>query len=162
MSQGPVPPDPHDPRDPHRPEGGWSGDEGQAPPPPPPPPYGAPAGQPGYPPPGGYHPGGQSGYQPGYPGYPPGYPDPAAPYGRHPVTGVPYSDKTKLIAALLQILVPLGIGRFYLGDNKTGAWQLGVTLVTCGVGAIWPFIDGIIILATDNVTDGEGRPLRMT
>jgi TM2 domain-containing membrane protein YozV len=153
MSHGPFPPDPHEP---HDPEAGRSGGEGQAPPPPPP--SGAPQGQPYPPPGGGYYPPG--GYQPGYP--PGGYPPPYAPYGVHPVTGVPYSDKTKLIAGLLQILVPLGIGRFYLGDNKTGAWQLGVTLVTCGVGAIWPFIDGIIILATDNVTDGEGRPLRMT
>ena len=101
--------------------------------------------------------------QPPQPGYAPGYPpNPAAPYGVHPVTGVPYSDKTKLVAGLLQILLPFGIGRFYLGDTKTGVWQLVVTLVTCGIGALWPFIDGIIILATDNVTDAQGRPLRMS
>ncbi|HEU5038723.1 MAG TPA: TM2 domain-containing protein [Nocardioides sp.] len=104
----------------------------------------------------------QPGYQQPYqqqPGYPP---NPAAPYGVHPVTGIPYSDKTKLVAGLLQILLPFGIGRFYLGDTKTGVWQLVVTLVTCGIGALWPFIDGIIILATDNVTDSQGRPLRMS
>ena len=85
--------------------------------------------------------------------------NPAAPYGVHPITGIPYSDKSKLIAGLLQILIPLGIGRFYIGDTKTGVWQLVVTLVTCGIGALWPFIDGIIILATDS-TDAQGRPLR--
>ena len=121
-----------------------------APPPPPagqaaPPPYGQPS---GYPPP----PAGGVPYGAG----------PAAPYGVHPVTGIPYSDKTKLVAGLLQILIPLGIGRFYLGDTKTGVWQLVVTVLTCGIGALWPFIDGIIILATDNVTDAQGRPLRMS
>ncbi|WP_395692789.1 TM2 domain-containing protein [Nocardioides sp.] len=118
---------------------------GQVPPPAdqqvPPPPYG----QPAPPPPGGI-PYGAS---------------PAAPYGVHPVTGVPYSDKSKLIAGLLQIFLGgLGIGRFYIGDTKTGIWQIVVTLVTCGIGSIWGLVDGIIMLATDNVTDSAGRPLR--
>ena len=82
-----------------------------------------------------------------------------APYGVHPVTGVPYSDKNKLVAGLLQILIPLGIGRMYMGDTKTGVIQLVVTLVTCGIGAIWPFVDGILILVGDPV-DQYGRPLR--
>lgn len=120
--------------------------EGHQPPPPPygaPPPTAPPYGQQPYPPP---------------PGLPWGA-GPGAPYGVHPVTGVPYSDRSKLIAGLLQILVPLGIGRFYIGDTRTGIWQLVVTILTCGIGGIWPFIDGIIILATDS-TDADGRPLR--
>ena len=28
--------------------------------------------------------------------------------------------------------------------------QLVVTVLTCGIGALWPFIDGIIMLATDS------------
>ncbi|WP_085872514.1 MULTISPECIES: TM2 domain-containing protein [unclassified Nocardioides] len=169
MTTGPETPDPTQPP------------EGQQPPSPsgdqaPPPPYGEPTpppyGQPTPPPYGGQVPppaGGQqpppyaqpSGYPPppagGYPGQQP-Y-NPAAPYGVHPVTGIPYSDKTKLVAGLLQILIPLGIGRFYIGDTKTGVWQVIVTVLTCGIGALWPFIDGIIILATDSV-DAQGRPLR--
>ncbi len=82
-----------------------------------------------------------------------------APYGVHPVTGMPYSDKSKLVAGLLQILIPLGIGRFYIGDSRTGVFQLLVTIFTCGVGAIWPFIDGIMMLVGDPV-DQSGRPLR--
>jgi TM2 domain-containing membrane protein YozV len=105
--------------------------------------------QPPYPP---------SGYPPPGYGYPPGF-NPAAPYGVHPLTGVPYSDKSKLVAALLQILVPLGIGRMYIGDTRTGVLQLIVTLVTCGIGALWPFIDGIMMLVGDPV-DSHGRPLR--
>ena len=108
-----------------------------------PPPYGQQAFPSGYPPP-----------QPGVYGA-----SPAAPYGVHPVTGIPYSDKSKLVAGLLQILIPLGIGRFYIGDTKIGVWQIVVTVLTCGIGALWPFIDGIIILATDSV-DAQGRPLR--
>lgn len=123
---------------------------------PPPPPYGAAQpgyGQPGYGQPGYGQPGyGQSGY--GQPGY--GVP---APYGVHPATGMPYSDKSKLIAGLLQILIPLGIGRFYIGDSRTGIFQLLVTVLTCGVGSVWPFIDGIMMLVGTPV-DSNGRPLR--
>ncbi len=98
----------------------------------------------------------------GQPAAPPpayGQPSAAAPYGVHPVTGVPYSEKSKLVAALLQILIPIGLGRFYIGDTRTGVIQLVVTLVTCGIGALWPFIDGILMLIGDPVDD-QGRPLR--
>lgn len=151
MSTGPDSPDPS-----HQPEGQSA-----------PPPYGAPTPPPPFgesaPPP----PSGQAYGQPyaqpsGYPPPPGGMPygaSPAAPYGVHPVTGIPYSDKSKLVAGLLQILIPLGIGRFYIGDTKTGVWQLVVTILTCGIGGLWPFIDGIIMLATDS-TDAQGRPLR--
>lgn len=92
-------------------------------------------------------------------GQPPYGAHPAAPWGVHPVTGVPYSDKSKLIAGLLQILIPLGIGRFYMGQTGLGVAQLLVTVLTCGIGGIWPFIDGIVILAGDP-KDEQGRPLR--
>jgi len=150
MTQGPETPVPNE-----QPAG-----ESAPPPPyeqaaPPPPAYGQPA-----PPPYGQA-------QPGQPaGYPPppagGYaPNPAAPYGVHPVTGIPYSDKSKLVAGILQILLGgLGIGRFYIGDTKIGVWQIVVTILTCGIGAIWGLIDGIMILVNDNTTDAQGRPLR--
>jgi hypothetical protein len=47
----------------------------------------------------------------------------------------------------------------YIGDTSIGVAQLLVTIFTCGVGALWPFIDGILILVTDK-TDSQGRPLR--
>jgi TM2 domain-containing membrane protein YozV len=111
-----------------------------------------PQGYPGYPPPG----------NPGYP--PPGaYYDPSAPYGRHPMTGEPFSDKSKVVAGLLQLLGLfgiLGIGRFYLGYTGLGIAQLLVGLLTCGIGAIiWGIIDAILLL-TDKVRDRQGRPLR--
>lgn len=116
------------------------------------------------PPPAGY---GQQPYgQPAPPTYgQPGFGQPAyganpqAPWGVHPVTGVPYSDKSKLIAGLIQILIPLGIGRMYMGQTGLGVAQLLVTLLTCGIGGLWPFIDGIVILAGDP-KDEHGRPLR--
>jgi TM2 domain-containing membrane protein YozV len=111
-------------------------------------------------------PGYQSGYPPPpygqYPG-PGAYFDPAAPFGRHPVTGQPLSDKSKIVAGLLQLLGLLGIagiGRIYLGQTGLGVAQLLVGFVTCGVGAvIWGVVDALLIL-TDKVSDPLGRPLR--
>lgn len=107
------------------------------------------------------------GYPPPYPQqgqYPPGgYADPAAPYGRHPLTGEPLSDKSKVVAGLLQLLGLIGlvgIGRIYLGYTGLGIAQLIVGIVTCGIGAIiWGIIDAVLLL-TDKVRDPEGRPLR--
>jgi TM2 domain-containing membrane protein YozV len=126
------------------------------PPPPPPPPYQQPPQQQPY----------QQQPEPGFQGYqPPGVPIGAygvssqAPYGLHPVTGIPYSDKNKIVAGLLNIFLPFGIGRFYIGDTKTGVLQLVVTLITCGIGSLWSLIDGIIMLATDS-KDANGYMLR--
>jgi TM2 domain-containing membrane protein YozV len=133
----------------------FGGTEG--PPPPhqpryqPPPPGYAPQ-PPGYPPPGQQY--GQ---------YPQAYGDPSAPYGRHPLTGEPLSDKSKIVAGLLQLIGLfglVGIGRIYLGYTGLGIAQLVVGLVTCGIGAVvWGIIDAVLIF-TDKVRDPEGRPLR--
>jgi TM2 domain-containing membrane protein YozV len=83
----------------------------------------------------------------------------AAPYGIHPMTGIPYSDKSKIVAGILQILLPFGIGRFYVGDTRIGVIQLIVTIVTCGIGSLWSVIDGIVMLVTDS-KDVNGYVLR--
>ncbi|OBK27194.1 hypothetical protein A5634_23710 [Mycobacterium asiaticum] len=117
----------------------------------------------------------EQGPPPQQPGQPPPYPsqpqygpparghDPSAPYGRHPVTGQPYSDKSKIIAGLLQLLGLfglVGIGRIYAGYVGLGVAQLLVGWVTFGLGAIiWGIVDAVLIL-TDKVTDPQGRPLR--
>jgi len=130
--------------------------------------------QPGYPPPGQQYgpPPGQ--FPPPVGQYPPSYTDPYAPYGRHPMTGEPLSDKSKVVAGLLQLLGLLGlvgIGRIYLGYTGLGIAQLAVGLIggfvigllTCGVGflipVIWGIVDAVLIL-TDKVRDPQGRPLR--
>lgn len=110
---------------------------------------------PGYPPPPAFPPGG---YNPqavyGYP------PDAGAPFGRD-MYGRPLSDKSKLVAGLLQILLGgLGIGRFYTGDTGLAVGQLLVTLFTCGLGGIWGLVDGILILVKDDWTDARGLYLR--
>jgi hypothetical protein len=90
---------------------------------------------------------------------PGGYPgaNPDAPYGIDPVSGMPFSDKQKMVAGLLQIFVGwAGAGRFYTGHTGIAIAQLLVGWATCG---IWPFIDGILML-TGKVTDAQGRPLR--
>ena len=146
MSVPPPPPPPSDSNPPYPPP--YGSDPFLPPPvgeygsPPPPPPYG------------GYAPPPQPGAQ--YGGYPPPYP---AQFGVDP-WGRPLSDKSKLVAGLLQIFLgTFGIGRFYLGYNGIAVAQLAVSLLTCGIGAIWPFVDGILILL-GKVQDPSGRPLR--
>lgn len=85
------------------------------------------------------------------------HPD-AAPYG-YDRFGRPYSDKSKVIAGVLQIVLPFGVGRLYAGRTGLGIAQLLVTLFTFGLGSIWPFIDGILILVQGS-DDGRGLPLR--
>lgn len=106
----------------------------------------------------------------GYPGPSAGYPS-AAP-AIDPVTGLQYSDKTKLAAGLLQIFVGwLGIGRFYTGHTNIAIAQLlvcnlgfwGLSWFTCGLSAfagLWPLIDGILLLVGSRPTDAQGRLLR--
>jgi hypothetical protein len=89
----------------------------------------------------------------------PGMMDPAAPFGRDPRTGRPYSEKSKIVAGLLQLFLPFGIGRFYSGHTGMAIAQLLVTFFTFGIGGLWPFIDGIVILA-GQPDDPHGRPLR--
>ncbi|MGH3632733.1 TM2 domain-containing protein [Mycobacterium sp.] len=101
---------------------------------------------------------------PGDSPYPPStFADPAAPYGRHALTGEPLSDKSKIVGGLLQLIGLLGvvgIGRIYLGQTGLGIAQLIVGLVTFGLGAaIWGVVDAVLIL-TDKVRDPQGRPLR--
>ncbi|MEQ3549686.1 DUF1707 domain-containing protein [Pseudonocardia nematodicida] len=104
-----------------------------------------------------------SGHYPPHPG-PPAYGpnagyDAAAPFGREPFSGRPYSDKQKIIAGLLQLFLPFGVGRFYSGHTGLAVAQLVVTFLTFGLGAVWSFVDGIVILA-GNPHDPAGRPLR--
>lgn len=93
-----------------------------------------------------------------------GIPSGAAPYGGSgyavDVYGHPLSDKSKLVAGLLQIFLgSLGIGRFYLGYTTIGILQIVVTVCTFGLGAVWPLIDGIMIII-GKVPDAQGRTLR--
>jgi TM2 domain-containing membrane protein YozV len=66
------------------------------------------------------------------------------------------SDRSRVLAGILQLILP-GVGRMYLGYSAIGVIQL--LLFPCGVGAIWSFIDGIVILVGGVRLDGYGRTL---
>jgi TM2 domain-containing membrane protein YozV len=87
-------------------------------------------------------------------------PNTAAPFGNDPATGLPYSSRQKVVAGLLQIFLgAFGVGRFYTGHTSIAIAQIAVSWLTCGLGTLWPFIDGIMMLM-GKVPDVEGRPLR--
>ena len=112
--------------------------------------------------------------QPGYqqPGYqqqayqqPPfqqqAYPQPPfqQPY-QQPVYQMGAQQKSKLIAGLLGVFLGgWGIHNFYLGFTNKAIIQIVVSICTCGVGALWGFIEGILILVGSINTDANGIPL---
>ncbi|ABL06366.1 NINE protein [Mycobacterium ulcerans] len=142
-------------------------------------PYGQPGPNPQFPPSWGYpaQPGGQPQPYPGNPSYPyPNFaqaPEPQAPFGRDPISGVPLSDKSAATAGLLQLFFGFaGIGRFYVGSNSVATAQLCLGLgglaftVFCLNGfpfliaaVLWGIVDSIMIF-TGNVADSYGRKLR--
>ena len=67
--------------------------------------------------------------------------------------------KSKLVAGLLGILLGgLGIHNFYLGYTGKGVAQILLSFC-CGIGSIWGFIEGILILCGDINQDANGNPL---
>lgn len=99
--------------------------------------------------------------RPPTPGFTPGptpthsnLPNPSASRSPYPLLE---SDKSRVAAGILQLVLP-GIGRIYLGYAAIGVLQLVLSL--CGVGAVWAWIDGIIILSGGTRLDGYGRELK--
>ena len=59
---------------------------------------------------------------------------------------IPGADK-KILAGLMGILFGgFGVHKFMLGYTTEGLIQIGITIVTCGVGGIVGLIEGIIYL----------------
>ncbi len=117
------------------------------------------------------YPASAGGYQmPAQPGYPvqqpyvyaqPGMMVPGqmiqTPYGLRQV-----GQKSKLAAGLLGIFLgSIGVGRFYRGFIGLGVLQIIVTFATLGVGALWGFIEGIVVLVAQpgspSSLDSDGR-----
>lgn len=68
--------------------------------------------------------------------------------------------KSKMAAGLLGIFLGgFGIHNFYLGYTTRGIIQLVLTVCSCGIGSIWGFIEGILILCGNINTDADGNPL---
>ena len=58
------------------------------------------------------------------------------------------------------VLGGIGVHRFYLGNVGLGILQIVVTVFTFGIGGLWGFIEGIIIVSGGKWKDGDGKPLR--
>ena len=119
-------------------------------------------------------------YAPGMTAPPPPPPPPLPPPAFDPASGLPYSDKNRIAAGLLQLLPGFfmaigGVGRLYAGQVTLGVVQLVASIsawimLICLFWLIipiflfmgmwlWAVIDGVVLLAGRPV-DGYGRPLR--
>ncbi len=73
----------------------------------------------------------------------------------------PLNQKSKIAAGLLGIFLGgFGIHNFYLGYTGKAVGQLVLTICSCGIGGIWGFIEGILILCGNINTDANGVPLK--
>ena len=80
------------------------------------------------------------------------------PYYNPNMAGAPL--KSKMAAGLLGIFLGgFGVHNFYLGFTSKAVIQIVVSLLTCGMGSLWGFIEGILILTGSINTDADGRPL---
>jgi TM2 domain-containing membrane protein YozV len=60
---------------------------------------------------------------------------------------MPLQENKKITAGILALLIgSLGIHKFILGYTKEGIIQIVISVFTCGIGGIIPFIEGIIYL----------------
>jgi len=56
-------------------------------------------------------------------------------------------ENKKVLAGVLALIFGyLGVHKFILGYTKEGLIQLGLTVVSCGLAGIIPFVEGIIYL----------------
>lgn len=75
-----------------------------------------------------------------------------------PVTGS--MQKSKITAGLLGIFLGgFGVHNFYLGFIGKAVGQIVLTVFSCGLGGLWGFIEGILILAGTINKDADGLPL---
>ena len=73
----------------------------------------------------------------------------------------PKAVKYKYVAAFLALFFGFtGLHRFYLGFYKLGLAQLAVTAATVGYGALWGFVEAVLLFAGHINKDAKGRPLK--
>ena len=73
----------------------------------------------------------------------------------------PKAVKYKYVATLLALFLGFtGLHRFYLGFYKLGFAQLAVTVATVGYGALWGFVEAVLLFAGHINKDAKGRPLK--
>ncbi len=54
----------------------------------------------------------------------------------------------------------LGLHSFYLGHNVKGFIQVAISVLTLGVGSLWGFTEGVLILSGKTKMDAKGRSLK--
>jgi TM2 domain-containing membrane protein YozV len=73
----------------------------------------------------------------------------------------PKAVKYKYVAATLALFLGFtGAHRFYLGFYKLGLAQLILTALTVGYGALWGFIEAVLLFTGNINKDAKGRPLK--
>lgn len=87
-----------------------------------------------------------------------------APHGVDPRSGRPFSDRRRVVAGLLALLLGcLGAGRFYTGHVGLGVAQLLLTVLTGGwllpLTVVWGLVEGLVVLSAAP-KDRRGLPLR--
>lgn len=70
------------------------------------------------------------------------------------------SRKIAIALALFPLTGLFGAHRWYLGYNKIAIYQIIVSIVTIGVGFLWPFVDGFLLMTGHIYLDKQGRPLK--
>ena len=59
----------------------------------------------------------------------------------------PQQENKKVVAGIFALLLgSLGIHKFYLGYTTEGIIQIVISIVTCGIGGIIPFVEEILYL----------------
>lgn len=58
-----------------------------------------------------------------------------------------YQENKKILAGVLALLLGgIGVHKFILGYTQAGIIQIVLSIVTCGIAGIVPFIEGVIYL----------------
>ena len=71
------------------------------------------------------------------------------------------AGKSRIAAGVLGVILGgLGVHNFYLGYTGRGIAQLILTLCSFGIGSVWGFVEGILLLCGGyKQTDASGRYL---